>query len=407
RAVDAAGLMNQHRRDLLAGLMWHACRRLADAASFGEARRFWRKVHRDFGLINEQQFAEGWLYHRSGKIAWFNRLKEDRVATGWPRHFRRAVEGSRTHCRVRPTGTPPAISVLLPAYNANRYIEQAVESILLQTFRDFELLIVDDGSTDGTAEKLERLADRDVRVQLVRRPRGRGKGYVQGLIEMAGRARGEFLARMDADDVARPERFELQIDRLRSDADLVLVGGQVRWVDPYGLDLESSHYPTTHDAIDAELLAGRGGVIPHPGSLFRKSAYEQVGGYRNGFQPSEDLDLWLRLAEVGRVANVDEVILDYRQHFASVTRSRRDEQLRVKPRIIAEACQRRGLPAPDEASLDQWEPAPPDQLLYRWGWQAIKERHLEAARGHAWSLVRRRPFDRDAWHLAACAVRGR
>lgn len=224
---------------------------------------------------------------------------------------------------------------------------------------------------------------------------------------MAATARGTYLARMDADDVARPERFEAQVDRLRADDRLVLVGGQVRWIDPFGLDLGTSDYPTDHDEIDVELLAGRGGVICHPASMIRRSAFEQAGGYREQFSPSEDLDLWLRLAEVGPVANLAEVVLDYRQHLQSVTHSRRAEQLQIKPKIVGEAHARRGLPPPVESKLDAWEPAAPDMLLHRWGWLALKEHDLAAARSHGLDLLRRRPISPRSWKLAFCALRGR
>ncbi len=408
QAVDKAGKMNADRRQLVAGLMWHACRGLGDKASYGEARQYWKRVWREFGLISPRQFAEGWAFHKSGRREWFNRLKLDRVEFSWPPAFRRAFHGSRTHCRVHvEQDTPPLVSVLLPARNAGRYVDQAVRSVLNQTFRDFELLIVDDGSTDDTGRRLELLASDDVRIKLTHRPRNAEGGLVASLNDMATRARGRLLARMDADDICHPERLEKQVARIRRDPSLVALGGQVRWVDPLGHPYASSSFPTTHDAIDADLLAGRGGTLPHPATIMRREAFDAVGGYRGWAYPSEDLDLWLRLAEFGRVANLDDVVLDYRQHFDSITRTQRDRQLAVKPRIVNEAYERRALGESDPDALDGWLPEPEDKLLCEWGWRALKDGRVDAARVHAMGLVRRQPLRSSSWRLLASAVRGR
>jgi glycosyltransferase involved in cell wall biosynthesis len=122
----------------------------------------------------------------------------------------------------------PAISVLMPVYNTERYVAEAVESILAQTFRNFEFLIIDDGSTDRSLSILKRYAERDPRIYLVSRP---NTGYVIALNEMLAMARGEFIARIDADDIALPERFEVQVAYLREHPEVVCLGSKVQFID--------------------------------------------------------------------------------------------------------------------------------------------------------------------------------
>src|SRR6476661_6105481 len=126
--------------------------------------------------------------------------------------------------------TPP-VSVLMPVYNAGRYVAEAVESILGQTYADFEFLIVDDGSTDRSRAILERYAARDPRIRLVSRP---NTGYAAALNELLGLARGELVARMDADDVALPERLLRQVNYLRAHPEVVCVGTAVHLIDGGG-----------------------------------------------------------------------------------------------------------------------------------------------------------------------------
>src|SRR5512135_1833139 len=142
---------------------------------------------------------------------------------------------------------PPLISVCMPVYNAERYIARAVESILGQTFGDFEFLILDDGSTDGSLEILRRYANHDPRIRLTSRP---NKGLPPSLNELVDQARGEFIARMDADDVALPERFARQVEYLRAHPDCVLVGSRVQLVDPEGDPLCDWCTMQEHEAID-------------------------------------------------------------------------------------------------------------------------------------------------------------
>jgi glycosyltransferase involved in cell wall biosynthesis len=298
----------------------------------------------------------------------------------------------------------PIVSIVVAFYNAERYLREAIESIVAQTFSDFEFVIVDDGSRDGSLAILRAYEARDQRFKIISRP---NKGLTVSLNEALGVCRGEFIARMDADDVAAPERFAKQIAFLRSHPDVVVVGGSVELIDPYGVHIGIVNYPPDHEEIDKRLLTGEGGVLPHPATMLRTAAVRQVGNYREQYNNSEDLDLWLRLAEIGRVANLPEVVLKYRRDLGSVSHTKRDNQIRMKGQILGEAFDRRGLTKPDKWVFDTWMPKPKDEQLKEWGWRALRLGRKDAARGHAKALLKLKPRSMSSWKLAFCALRGR
>ena len=295
----------------------------------------------------------------------------------------------------------PAISVVLPVYDGERYVAEAVESILVQTFRDFELLIVDDGSKDGSLEILRDYAGRDPRVRLTSRPNA---GLVPTLNEMLARARGEFIARMDADDVALPERFARELAYLRTHPECLAVGSAVDWIDPEGELLKRHVPPLGHDEIDAAHLRSREAEICHPSVLVRASAFERVGLYDAALDGAEDLDLWLRMAEVGKLANLAEPLLRYRFHFAKVGFVAKRRQVEAARQAVLRACERRKL----ELELPEPEVELPDvtRQLETWAWWALSSGNRPTARKYAWRVLRRQPHLPGAWRLAYCAIRG-
>ena len=298
-------------------------------------------------------------------------------------------------------GATPAISVLLPVHNGGPYLWAAVGSVLAQTRADFELVAIDDGSTDASADVLRAAAKTDPRVVFVTRP---NRGLVHTLNEAIGIARGPYLARMDADDLSHPDRFAKQAAYLDAHPNCVLVGSRVRVVDPDGLPIRHMANEPDHDRIDhAHLTCGW--PVVHPAVMMRADAVRQIGGYREQYNTLEDLDLFLRLAEVGRLANLPDVLLDYRQHFASVTHSREAKQQELRQAILDETHARRGRPPP--ARLPP--PSPPRRRADQhrlWAWAALKNGHRRTARKHAVATVRADPLRSDAWRLLACAIRG-
>lgn len=251
--------------------------------------------------------------------------------------------------------TPPAISVVIPVHNARRYLEAAVASVSAQSCGDFEIIAIDDGSTDGSGGLLQQLAVREPRLRVRSRP---NTGIVGALNDGLAMARGEFVARMDADDLCLPGRLARQVAHLRSHPDCVAVGSAFRYIDAEGGHLKECVRAPDHASIERELLAGNGGILIHPATLFRRSAIEQVGRYREPAQWVEDLDLYLRLARVGQLANLTEVLFLYRLHEQSVNFTRHRGRHARTLSVLAEAHAARG-----RAFDPSQHPEPPPQRL--------------------------------------------
>jgi glycosyltransferase involved in cell wall biosynthesis len=299
---------------------------------------------------------------------------------------------------------PPTVSVLLPVYNCRRYLDEAVSSILRQTFTDFELIAVDDGSTDDSGDILRRYAIQDTRVKLISRANA---GIAVALNDAMAVAKGEFLARMDGDDISLPPRFEMQLRFLREHSDVVLLGSRVRLIDPFGVALYESSHKLTHEEIEREMLDGVGWAVVHPAAMMRAAAVRAAGGYRAERVPTEDLDLFLRMSEIGKVANLPDILLEYRQHHASANHTRVEEQNRNKRAILSEAYARRGLTLPSDWTPPKRDVLAAEKEISMWGWAALKQGNRRAARHHAMSLLRLTPFSIASWRLMFCALRGR
>jgi glycosyltransferase involved in cell wall biosynthesis len=292
----------------------------------------------------------------------------------------------------------------MPVYNAKAYVRQAVESILTQTFGDFEFIIIDDGSTDESPAILRELAKKDLRIHLTSRL---NTGYAKALNEALQQARGQYIARMDADDIAMPDRFEKQVAYLRQHPQVVLVGSRILMIDPLGTPLHTPEHKLTHDEIQQQLLEGSGWAVVHPAAMMVREQVMALGGYRTELEPSEDLDLFLRLTERGQAANLSDVLLHYRQHPKSVNHTRFEQQNRNKRIIITEAYARRGLELPVDWTPPRRNIMPPRAELNMWAWSALKKGHIKAARQHALALMKMAPLSPASWRLMYCALRGR
>lgn len=234
----------------------------------------------------------------------------------------------------------PRISVLMPVYQAERFIEEAVESILAQSFEDFELLALEDGSTDASAQILAALAARDDRIRVSIAPHA---GLVHRLNEGLKHARGVYIARMDADDISLPERFERQIAYLDAHPECVAVGSGVDEIDADGRVIRPMDIRATHEEIDEHLLEGDGGALIHAAAMYRCEVLRSIGGYREGLDGGEDMDLHLRLSELGRLANLPDRLFLYRKNFDGMTFSRRCEVRLRQDVAIRQALLRRGV----------------------------------------------------------------
>jgi glycosyltransferase involved in cell wall biosynthesis len=297
----------------------------------------------------------------------------------------------------------PLISVVMPMFNARWYVAEAVESILSQTLGDFELLALDDGSTDDTADLVEQIAKRDSRVNVIRLSNRGGTATMNAGVE---RAAGEFIARFDADDVSLPQRFEKQIAFLRANQGFVAVGSAVLIIDAEGRPLRRAVWPTTHEASDHALMNGdNDGGLPHPAAMIRAAVMRQVGGYREKFSVSQDKDLWLRLGEIGQLANLPEVLVHYRTHGTATGATKAAAQRDAYVIAIRDAAARRGIAMPEKESA---APVYANWLSYsdpsaRWAMDAISGCYFASARHHAMRHWASHPLSPRAWQLVALA----
>jgi glycosyltransferase involved in cell wall biosynthesis len=298
----------------------------------------------------------------------------------------------------------PVISVLMSVYNAERYLRPALDSILAQSFGEFEFIIIDDGSSDRSPQVLREYAGRDPRIRLTVRP---NRGLTRTLNEAIELAYGEFLARMDCDDVALPDRFERQVAALRADPSLVCVGGAFELIDGKGRLLTRLRPPTDDTTIQQLLLKGHTAIC-HPAAMMRRDAVAKVGGYDLYFKTTQDLDLWLRLGEVGRLGNVPEVVLKFRQHESSVSETKREEQRRFGREAVERAWKRRGITDGVFEADEPWRPgkdrASRHRYALRYGWWGFNSGTRNTALAYGLKAVSIQPLNAGGWKLLASAL---
>lgn len=246
----------------------------------------------------------------------------------------------------------PVVSVIMAVRDGERWLREAIDSILTQTFSDFEFLIVDDGSRDETPEILAAYRARDPRVHVIAQAK---EGFVRALNRGLAAATGALIARLDADDVALPERLRRQVDYLAAHPDVVLLGTWTQVIDEEGQPKRRHLRPPT-DAKSLARVMARTNPFIHSSAMFRTALARELGGYRQAFYTAEDYDLWLRLSERGEIAILPEVLVRYRQHGGSMSSTKAVRQVfsfRLARRV-SEARRRTGH---DPASALS---APPD-----------------------------------------------
>jgi glycosyltransferase involved in cell wall biosynthesis len=302
-----------------------------------------------------------------------------------------------------PATSTPTVSVLMSVYNGGRYLRPCLDSLLAQTLRDVEYVIVDDGSKDDSPAVLREYAARDPRIKLTVRP---NKGLTKTLNECFAAARGEFLARMDCDDVCYPDRFEKQVAFLRANPDVVCAGGHFDLIDEEGRRLTTLKPPTDDAEIQAQVLKGHGAIC-HPAAMIRASALRQIGGYCEDFKTAQDIDLWLRVGEVGKLANLPTPVLKFRLHESSVSESKRHEQRQSAKTACERAWKRRGIDGKYEAD-EPWRPgkdrASRHKYALQYGWWAFNAGENATARHYAWRAIKALPAKAGGWKLLAVAA---
>ncbi|MDG5492244.1 glycosyltransferase [Psychroserpens sp. SPM9] len=221
-----------------------------------------------------------------------------------------------------PTVTHPKISVLMPVYNCAAFVEDAVASILEQTLTNFELIIIDDASTDETVSKVKKF--KDSRIQLIEK--SVNSGHTNSLIHGVTIANGQYIARMDGDDISLPDRFKKQADFLDAHPDVVLCGSAHVIL---GTD-KIVKRPESHEAIKIELLQKN--CFTHPSVMIRNSVLKANQlNYDEAFSVTQDYDFWVRLIPFGTLHNLPDVLLKYRIHDNQVSVKKQD----IKPKVRA------------------------------------------------------------------------
>ncbi len=210
----------------------------------------------------------------------------------------------------------PLISVILPVYNAEKYLTEALESLRYQTYSHFEVIAIDDASSDGSYKILQKYSRLDPRFRIFHHQINQkiAKTLNFGLTK----AKGQYIARMDADDVCLPSRFQKQLKYLLSHPGVVIVGGQCLTTDKDNKLTGQKTFPTNHIDIHDRMYTAN--PIQHPSVMINRSLLpETFSWYNPTLPPAEDLDLYFRLGKYGLYANLKSFVLIYRQHSDSAT----------------------------------------------------------------------------------------
>lgn len=288
------------------------------------------------------------------------------------------------------------IDVVMPVYNAERYLVGAVSSILSQTYRKFRLICIDDGSTDQSADILHDLAAQDSRLVVIHQS---NQGITSALNRGLAICNAPLIARMDADDIAMPTRFQQQVDYLQVHPEVVAVGSAILEVDADNDPLAVQTFASSHDQITSGLLQVKTGLA-HPAAMIRRQALELAGGYNKDFEGVEDVDLWFRLAQVGQLANLPNILLCYRQHAASICWAKNPARNQKLVRLLEREYKRRGIELP-QALVKRCLESRSNVSPMKWARRAARNGQWKAAIKHFRSQWRTLPFSPLTWRMSA------
>ncbi|CAH0495752.1 hypothetical protein NVSP9465_00761 [Novosphingobium sp. CECT 9465] len=247
----------------------------------------------------------------------------------------------------------PAVTVAMSVYNCQRFLDAAIASVRRQTFSDFEFLILDDGSTDGSVDIAHHHAAQDSRIRVIARE---NRGLIASLNELLKEARAPLFARMDADDICRQDRFARQVAFLDAHPDHGVIGTWTEDIDEFDRPFVTTapEHPVTCEDVLA--VIEQRSPLSHPTIMARRDILRAVGGYHVAYRHCEDYDLWLRLASVTKLANIPERLLSYR-HYANQISNRHAFAQQYGAAIAQLAYRERQLGRPDPTEkLDNLPP---------------------------------------------------
>jgi glycosyltransferase involved in cell wall biosynthesis len=217
----------------------------------------------------------------------------------------------------------PSLTVLMPVCNAATYLEDAIASVLAQSFEDFELLVIDDASTDESMEVVQGFRDKRIRIEA----QAKNRGLIETLNSGIRMGRGRLLARMDADDLSHPERFAMQVDFLNAHPDVAGVSCAFDLIDDRGRALPGAYgWLRPVGPLALRWALNFGCFFTHSGAMLRTSVLRASGGFDSGYTHAEDYELWLRLVDQHRLANIPRVLLTRREHGGNVSTRFREIQ---------------------------------------------------------------------------------
>jgi glycosyltransferase involved in cell wall biosynthesis len=210
----------------------------------------------------------------------------------------------------------PVITVLMSCYNAEAWLPEAIDSVLSQTYRNFEFILIDDGSQDNTLAVLQDYEKSDDRIKVITKV---NTGLSDSLNVGLNQAVGEWLARIDADDICEPTRLEKQLSFVQANPEVVLLGTGFLEIDAAGQPLKAHQYPAKHKLLTNHLETLKR-FFPHSSAFYRTKVAQHVGGYNKRYVTAQDWDLWLRLSEMGQVACLPESLVKIRKHENQISR---------------------------------------------------------------------------------------
>ena len=229
----------------------------------------------------------------------------------------------------------PPVSVVMAVYNGEEYLSSAIESILQQTYQDFEFIIINDASTDKTSDILQKYLSLDQRISIINNATNSGLGV--SLQKGIAAARGEFIARMDADDISLPDRFEKQIKYLQNHPEIMVLGGDHAIINELCEITGNIVYPKLPNLMRWNMLLGSGLIVSNGAAVIRSELFSMIGRYSD-FRAAQDFELWSRMFFYNPlpIANLESIIYLYRQHSKTTTRSQHDlqEQHAIETRLI-------------------------------------------------------------------------
>lgn len=298
------------------------------------------------------------------------------------------------------------ISVIMSVYNAEKYLDEAINSILVQTFPYFEFIIVNDGATDNSLSVIKRYEKKDKRIRIISQE---NTGVTKATNRALECAVGEYIAIMDADDISVPDRFEKQITFLNDNAKYVAVGSFIEIIDNSGMPICPFSTFSQHHLIDQAHMRVEGGAISNAATMFRRSALKAINYYREEMHPAQDIDLFLRLAEIGQLTNVPQVLYKYRMHHLSIGNSNRVKQFTAAIRAVKDAHVRRGLYFDENKFnklIHEYQQGSLSKRHAKWAWWALGAGNKNTARKHAWIAFCHSPFSLQNFKVLICSVRG-